>query len=156
MERGNTILTLMARAKLQYLLNLIKKQIEELERWVEETRAAAIEVGRGAHASPSMSGDREHSENQAIINRERLHRLYLLRDEISSALSLETPVSIQAPCFVNDKFYFVKNISHVKGVKIISENSHLGSAVLGKRVGETFSYELKDKTPVKGKIVKIE
>ena len=146
----------MARAKLQYLLDLIKKQIEELERWVEETRAAAIEVGRGAHASPSMSGDREHSENQAIINKERLHRLYLLRDEINSALTVPTPISIDTPCFVNDEFYFVKNISHVEGVKIISENSPLGAAILGKKVGETFSYELKDKTPVKGKIVKIE
>ncbi len=37
----------MARPKLKYLLVLIKKQIRELERWVEETRAAAIEVGRG-------------------------------------------------------------------------------------------------------------
>ena len=146
----------MIRPKLRYLLDLVNIQLKELERWVEETRVAAIEVGRGAHASPSMSGDREHSENQAIINKERLHRLYLLRDEISQGLSLKVPTAIEAPCFVNGEFYFVKNISHIKGVKIISENSPLGSAVLGKRVGETFSYELKGKTPVKGKIVKIE
>ena len=146
----------MARPKLKYLLVLIKKQIRELERGVEETRAAAIEVGRGAQASPSMSGDREHSENQAIINRERLHRLYLLRDEISSASTVPTPISIDTPCFVNDEFYFVKNISHVKGVKIISENSPLGAAILGKKTGGAFSYEKKDKTPVKGEIGKIE
>ena len=146
----------MIRPKLRYLLDLVNIQLKELERWVEETRVAAIEVGRGAHASPSMSGDREHSENQAIINKERLHRLYLLRDEISQALSLKTPTATQAPCFINDEFYLVKNISHVKGVKIISENSPLGSAVLGKRVGEIFSYEREDKTLVKGRVVKIE
>jgi transcription elongation GreA/GreB family factor len=153
----------MARNKLQNLIKVLGKEIEKAERIAELSKHSAIELAEMAHLSPSMSGDREHSENSAILNRERLYGLRLLKEELASSLNSKIPKSVEPPCFVEIEnvsgrkasFYVVNHPVNIPKVKFISLNSPLGRTLIHKKVEENLQLEVEDNQGVQGKILSL-
>lgn len=151
----------MARAKLAELLKILNLEIKRVGIYVEKTNQAANEIARASANSPSQSGDREHSRNQAIITKEKLEKLEKLKDEINEALSKEIPIKVVGPCFVEvkyssgvtDSFYLVKNPSFLTNVKVVSSESPLGKALIGKHANEAFVFKTNEKTQISGSVV---
>ena len=77
----------MVRNKLIELLKVLKQEIAKAEVNARKTKKSADEIARSAAASPSQSGDREHSQQQALINADRLARLVNLENGIKSELN---------------------------------------------------------------------
>ena len=155
--------SLMARNKLQNLIEVLEKEIEKAERIAELSKHSANELAEMAHLSPSMSGDREHSENSAMLNRERLQRLKLLKEELVSFLRLKIPERVEPPCFVEiednsgktTSFYVVKHPVNISGVKFISLKSPLGQILINKKVGESMQLETGGNLGIEGKILSL-
>lgn len=145
------------RQKLQLLLEAIDGEMAKAKHRAEQTRKAANEIARSAAASPSQSGDREHSAGQALITQNVLVGLQTTQEDIQKALMVDVSL-VQAPCFLELElggkrleFYFIDNPPHITGLSFISVKSALGKVILNKKIGETFEFDKK-----KGKIVTLD
>jgi hypothetical protein len=145
------------RKKLKTLLEVLVIEIQKAQKRADETKKAANEIARSAAASPSQSGDREHSAGQALITKEVLLRLQEAKDDIEKNINLPADTATP-PCFVKielqgveKEFYFVNHPLHVAGFSFVSKDSELGKTLSDKKEGETF--EVGD---IKGKVISIE
>ena len=143
------------------LLKILNLEIKRVGIYVEKTNQAANEIARASANSPSQSGDREHSRNQAIITKEKFEKLEKLKNEVKEALSKEVSTKVVIPCFVEvkyssgvtDSFYLVKNPTFLANAKIVSSESPLGKALLGKSANEPFAFKTNEKTQISGSVV---
>jgi len=142
----------MDRLRLKELAGRLDAEIEKAETAASASKKAANEASGGLIASYSVAGDVEHAKNSALLSLQKVNQLKKLKDEIDGALKLETPEAVSPVCFVSvlfdngkkSDFYFVKNPVYLSGVNLISSESLLGSAILGKKISEKFSYTAGD------------
>lgn len=120
----------------------LKKEIKKAGSFAEKAKESAMEIARAAALSPSQSGDRVHSENQAKITAEAFIKLKHLHDEIDKSLNKSVPEKIEPVCFVNGEFYFVTTPIYLPGIKLVSVESPLGRKLLGKKVGDKIKFQL--------------
>lgn len=136
----------MGRPKIQILIKSIETELLKARDFAHKTKRAAQEIAKSAAASPSQSGDREHSKNQAEIAEDYLKNLeaaYFLIKTIQANI----PQKVEGNVFIKLKFkdnrienyYLVENPVKVTGLKLISTASPLGSALIGLSVGDAFS-----------------
>lgn len=139
-----------------------------------ENAYKADEASKFIMTGPSQSGDKQslplrdkyHVEKAADLTHEYLQRLELLKKEIKAAD--ETPKDTVEPVSLveieyDDKsrlqFILVKNAVSLAKHLFISTDSPLGRAILSKKVGDEFSYTLKQNDSQKrysGRIVRVE
>lgn len=153
----------MKREKLMKLAQRLDREIKKAENFAKKTKEAAVEIAREAALSPSHSGDRTHSEGQAVITAESLEKLVNLKNEVETCLNSSISEIVEPNSFVSvqydggakDEFYLVNTPTLLIGFRLVSASSSLGQAISGKKVGDKFSYKSsgKDKT---GVIISIE
>ena len=143
-------------------LVFLELEIQRAKENAEKTDEASKFIMTG----PSQSGDKYHAQNAAALAKSYVKRLEKLKKEIQEAK--EEPETIVKPtCYIEVEyddgsklnFYLVENAVSLAGFLFISSLSPLGSSILEKKVGETFTYEFqKDgaKRKFSGKIVRIE
>ena len=133
----------------------LETEIKKAERILKETKDAANELSQAAPNSPSSSGDREHAVNAAYINQEKLIKLTKLKSEIDGALEKEVPEKVEPVCYFNS-YYLVSVPMYIEGISMISPDSKLGKAVLGKKTGENYEYENEQGDKITGRIENIQ
>ncbi len=138
------------RSKLLDLQNVLDEELKKAEKSAFETRRSANEVSGGMAASYSVAGDAEHANNSALLSQGKLTQLKKLQEEIENSLNKDISEEVESPCFISVKFqdgsqkdfYLVNNPVYLSGLNLISPDSPIGKAMLGKTKGLTFSYEL--------------
>lgn len=152
----------MTTEKKDLLLRYIESEIQK----AKENALKADEASKLIISRPSQSGDQYHAQKAADLAQLYVSNLERLKKEISDARN-ETVDVIKPVCYVeiryddgsNLDFYLVKNAVSLTKFLLISVNSPFGSVVLGKKSGESFSYELRGGEGTKvfsGKIIKVE
>jgi transcription elongation GreA/GreB family factor len=144
---------------------LLEKIEQELERFRGLAEKSAAAARRAKGFSRSMQGDRRYFEEADRITQESLANLVALKKEIE-AISSETAKTAQPISFITledengeDNFYLVNRPANFSGIQLLTPDSPLGKAILGKKEGEKFSYQLEREgqtTTFSGKIKKIE
>jgi len=142
----------MDRLKLKELAGRLDEEIEKAGSAASASKKAANEASSGLATSYSVAGDVEHAKNSALLSLQKVNQLKKLKDEIDEALKSGAPETVSPVCFVSvsfdngkrSDFYFVKNPVYLSGTNLISSESLLGSAILGKKIGEKFSYTAGD------------
>ncbi|MGA3292089.1 MAG: hypothetical protein ABSC49_03035 [Candidatus Microgenomates bacterium] len=143
----------MTRLKLKELSLRLKEEVERVGSAALKSKQSSNEASRGLGASYSAAGDAEHSHNTALLSQQKFEQLKKLKDEIEKALDNETPTNIETVCFVSvefsdgrkSEFYFVKNSIYLSRLNLISPDSLIGKAIMGKSVGESFFYTAGDR-----------
>ena len=156
----------MNRQKVASLLKKVKIEIKHAGRIAHISRLDGLEAGKTAAFSPSSSGDREHAQNQAILNENKVAIFKTLERDLEGELKKELPFVIRPVCYFEVRYldmgkerrenYYVVN-THVnigRELRLITPESPLGMEVVGKKVGEKFQYETDRK--ISGEIVFIE
>ena len=135
----------MNRLRKDKLLGLINLEIGKVSLSVTKTSE-----DKKIRRSRSQAGDRYHAESAALITQKYLSALKSLRKEIISCSdgpsSSAKPVSYVVLEYDNGErveFYFVKNRALVTGVLLITQDSPIGKAILNKKEGGAFSYNIK-------------
>jgi len=138
----------MERFKLKELAARLEEEVERAGSAALKSKQSSNEASGGLATSYSAAGDAEHSKNSALLILQKFEQLKRLKEEIDIALNSEIPAEVEPVSFViltfNDgrksAFYFVKNPVYLSGLNLISPDSLIGKAILGKSVGESFSY----------------
>lgn len=135
----------------QKLLDLLEK-VRKIEKTSREAAVkshhAANEASGGLVASYSLAGDVEHARNSANLSIGKAEKIKNLMEEIESSIRNGVPETTKPVCFLSIKYeggdkkdlYLVENPVLVAGFNLISSNSPLGKSLLGKAVGDSFSY----------------
>lgn len=145
------------------LLKLLSKEIKKAEKLAEERRETAKNF---RSASRSQQGDRRLFETAADLAESKLEELVLFKKELEAA-SEKTEEKIVPFSFVSlryedgreNNFYFVSRRIQIPDVLLVTNQSPLGRAIEGKKIKESFNYQLiKDEKPcsVNGEILQIE
>ena len=137
------------RPKLTKLSLILAEEIKRVRKYSEETKKSADELARAAAVSWSMAGDRSIAEGQAIITQESLAELQKLSEELKASLDKPTPDVAKPVCCIKasytdgrvEELYLVNTPVFLKNVKLVSLNSLLGQAVLGKKVGAKVKFQ---------------
>ncbi len=128
------------------------ERVKEIENAASEaaknSNLAANDASGGLVASYSVAGDVEHARNSANLSMQKAEAIKRLSEEIQS--DLETPIkeTVEPACFISLVFedgsskeiYLVKNPVFIPGVNLISPESLMGQALVGKKKGDEFSY----------------
>ncbi len=136
------------RQKISGLFDEVKKIEEKSSRAAKESHRSANEASRELTASYSAAGDAEHARNSANLSMQKYSAIKKLSEELQKSLDREVPGEVAAVCYVLVKFadgnkkelYFVENPVFIGGYNLISRDSPLGKSLVGKRMGESFSY----------------
>lgn len=151
----------MDRKKISQLIIDVKKNLKVAEIAAQNTKTAADMVAGMATSSHSAAGDIEHAKNAANLNHEKVTKMKLFLKELEEALTVSIPEKIQPVCTFSAiidgetrEYVIVNNPIYMEGTKIISPVSPIGSAVSGKKVGESFSYDI-DGSKTSGQISEI-
>lgn len=141
----------MARIKLELLSNVLQKELGKAEKRMIDNKQVANEIARSAAASPSQSGDREHSQNQAMLSQEVYIKTKEMAEKVNIALSQAVPDRVSGIVHVEIKYensdfsqelYLVDYPLNIPGVNLISRHSPLGNSLLDKKTGDVFEYEI--------------
>ncbi|OGM37924.1 hypothetical protein A3F01_02875 [Candidatus Woesebacteria bacterium RIFCSPHIGHO2_12_FULL_38_11] len=132
----------------------------------KENAKKTDEASKFIVTGPSQSGDKYHAQNAASLAQSYVNRLEELKLEISSAkdgvsqvAEPESFIEIEYEDKSTLEFYLVDNAVSLTRFLFISKDSPLGLALIGKKVGDSFSYELEEnssKRKFSGKILLIE
>lgn len=146
---------------LQELEDRVIRELEKAERQANLTKQSADEISRVSANSPSQSGDREHSRNQAYVTADRLKILQNILAELQNAERDNQPTQAIPPVYITaeigdaeQKFYILSNPLNLSGFRLVSANSPLGQAVLERSVGEDFEYEIAGNI-IEGRVIKL-
>lgn len=154
----------MERTAIKDLLERLQQAIEKARRAAEQAKESENEMSKTARASSSAAGEREYTRQQAEITQESLKKLEALEKEVAEAAEKPVPAVVGPVCWVaveyedggrTETFYFVSKSLYLAGTKLISPGSPIGAAVLGRRTGEGFEFEVGAER-VRGKITGIE
>ena len=153
----------MSRKKIIKLHKDLLKIINKKKKLVAQTTESANAISRAAAESPSMSGDREHASNSALLNLQSLKQFEKLVSEIIEEKKDGLPEKVKPPCFANLSFidggtkeFVVVNEANilVPDYNIISIKSPIGNTILGKKLNSSFEFKISENV-FKGKIVDI-
>jgi transcription elongation GreA/GreB family factor len=153
----------MEKTKKKELLDKLDQEIKKAKGLAQKRETAAK---RAKSFSRSQQGDRRYFEDADRLAQESLINLLALKNEIEAA-SNEPAKEAQPVAFITlehedneiDSFYFVNRAAGLSGVQLLTPDSPLGKAILGKRAGEKFSYQIEKEgqtTTYSGQIQKIE
>lgn len=133
----------MQRKKLTELLNELDKKVKISEKRLKENKLSADLTSKTAGTSWSAAGEREYTAGQLTINKKAFEQISILQKEISEAVDLSVPEVVMVPCFATIKtggtvneIYIVKNVANMDKFNLVSSESIIGKALLGKKVGE--------------------
>ncbi len=150
----------MNRPKLHIFSKLLEKEIKKAKNYTKKTKVAAQEIAKAAANSPSQSGDREHSKNQAHIAQSYLEKLLAIKDKLESTINNDPPNVIVDFSFIklefddgrSEEFYFLQEPLKLDEIKIITRNSPLGNTLAGKSTNESFELS---SPPLRGRVLEI-
>lgn len=153
----------MEREKLKVLLTVLESELAKAKRRMEETVSAANEIARSAAHSPSQSGDREHSRNQAYLAQDSYSNLAVFKQKLLDSLKSGVPGKVSPICWTEvglegagkRELILVHDVVKLPGVSIVSASSPLGRVLLGKKKGDGFEFE-SERGKVRGVITEIE
>lgn len=136
------------RQKISSLLEKVKEIEKTSSQAASESYRAANEVSGGLISSYSAAGDAEHSRNSANLSIQKATTIKKLLEELNRSLESNAPKNVQPVCFVSVKYedgnqkdlYLVENPVFITGFNLISAGSPLGESLLGKEMGDHFSY----------------
>jgi hypothetical protein len=151
------------RKKILDLFEEVKKVEKSSSVAANKSYRAANEVSGGLISSYSAAGDAEHSRNSANLSIQKAETIKKLKEELERSLNSESPENVKPVCFISLKFeggnqkdlYLVENPVFITGFNLISASSPLGESLLGKRMGEQFSYTSGEQK-YKGNVLEIE
>jgi transcription elongation GreA/GreB family factor len=134
----------------QALLKAIESQMESMRKAVQDARKLAASF---SDATWSQSGERENYEIAAQLAEESLVKLQALRDEVKSTPNKKAMIA-KPICFVeldygdgeNEEFYFVHSTVTLPTVSLITPDSPVGRAIIGKKVGDTVVYKVQQRS----------
>ena len=137
------------RKRLKSLLSVVTKEEKVAKKRREEARYAANQTAKTAINSWSAAGERVISEGQAMVLEEYYFKLLDFKKKLEEAAKESIPESIEEYCYIKilldgkeDEFYLVDNPLNISHVKLVSKGSALGKSLLGKRMGDEFSFSL--------------
>ena len=161
-----------SRSILHTLFEKVSNKLPEAENNAKSVSAIAVEMGKAAGPSPSMSGDRNQAEVQAEHTIKAHKRLVSLKYELRDELEKPIPLEVRPACVVvlkyddestSETFILVNNPTDVGRnvlTALISPESPLGGSLMSKGEGDGFQYEVrrngKPGVYFSGTIVKIE
>lgn len=145
------------------ILAALEAEIEKAKVLAEQRRETAKHF-RGA--SRSQQGDRRYFENAADLAESALSELLTLKEEIRLAPEA-TCLTAQPVAFISLKyqdgqtqnFYFVSRSVRLPNLPILTPQSPLGQAILGKKTGDSFFYQIERDGQIinySGQIIKVE
>lgn len=134
----------------EQLLELLSKAILQKQSSLKEKVAASQEIAQAGMGSHSINSERHVAETVAETAKKFADELIDLRAEIeNSPNGLVTKIA--PPCWLEIEydhalgtrtaFYFLSVPILLPGTKIVSPNSPLGKALLGKGIGNRIEYE---------------
>lgn len=146
----------------EHLLSLLEAEVESAKEYVSKTDEALKFTVTGW----SQSGDKYHAQVAAQMTRDYLGRIEKLKSEVENA-KIRSLDKVEPVSFVEIKyddgsslsFTFVTNGVSLTRTLFISKDSALGKAIFGRKVGESFYYELvggENTRKFSGKIVRID
>lgn len=146
-----------------YLLNAIDAQLQSSQSSAKTRRNIAVQY---SDASPSQSGERVLYELSAELASSMLLKLQDLRKEVLSCPD-EPATTVNPVCFLSlnydedDTFecFLVNHSTSLGDITLISPNSPLGQAIVGKQLGDRFMYKITrndDTVPITGTIIDLE
>ncbi len=148
----------MKRVKLAKLLKEVEKKVDIAETNLKENKVSADLTSKTARASWSAAGEREYTAGQLTINQKAFDQITRLQKEIVKSVGSQVPEKVVVPCFATIKtdgtvneIYIVKNVVNIDEFKLVSSESVIGKALLGKKVGEI----VKTTSGVEVEIVKV-
>jgi len=152
----------MTKEEKDILLVYIKEEIRK----AKENADKADEASKFIISGPSQSGDRYHAQNAADLAGAYVQELEKLNKEISNT-SETVNESVKPVSHVEIRyddgnsldFYLVENAASLTRFLFISKTSPIGVSIIGKKVGESFSYKLGEAENIRtfsGKILKVE
>jgi transcription elongation GreA/GreB family factor len=152
----------MERKKLKELIVVLDSELEKSRRRMEETVGAANEIARASANSPSQSGDRDHSRNQAYLTEDSYNNLVTFKQKLLDSLKADVPETIKPICRTmvelegagEKELVVVDDVVKLPGVSIVTTNSPLGRVLVGKKRGESFEFE-SERGMVKGVITDV-
>ena len=151
------------RQKILDLFKEVKKIEKTSSEAAEKSRYAANLVSGALAASYSAAGDVEHARNSANLSIQKTSMIKKLAEELEKSVDSEVPTTVRPVCFVSIKFeggnqkdlYLVENPIFINGFNLISVISPLGESLVGKGMGDKFSYTSGEQK-FKGSILQIE
>jgi len=154
----------MIRNKLQELLEIVGTEEKKAEKRMVETKNAANEIARTSANSPSQSGDREHSRNQAYLVEESYNNIKIFKEKLSKELLLEVPKKSRPICLIGIEYetgesmelVLANQTAFVEGFVVVTTASPLGRELVGKKVGDSFEFESGGGVRAKGVIKELE
>lgn len=151
------------RQKILSLFEKVKKIEKSSSVAASESNRSANEASGGLISSYSAAGDAEHSRNSANLSIQKAETIKKLKDELERSLNSGSPEEIKPVCFISVKYedgnqkdlYLVGNPVFITGFNLISASSPLGESLLGKEIGDHFSYTSGEQE-FKGNVLEIE
>lgn len=152
----------MKRQKITQLKEIVAEALNVAKDSAEKTKKDSDIVEKETASSWSSGGDRFHARAQAEITAKNVSNFKYLLEELEKEEEKEIPSVVKPVCIVTIKssstsgeFVLVKNPVFIRSaLRLISPGSSLGKALLGKKKGQTFSYNT-DLGEVKGEVVDI-
>lgn len=150
------------RQKISELLDVVKKVEKDSREAAGKSSEAANEASGGLTASYSAAGDAEHARNTANLSIQKHQSIKKLKEELEKFININSPNKVTPACYVEmelgqngvKEIFLVENLVFISGFNLISPESELGKVILGKNLGDTFSYETNEQV-VNGKILDI-
>jgi transcription elongation GreA/GreB family factor len=153
----------MDRIKKKLFLEKLGQEIKKAKVLTEKTAMAAK---RAKSFSRSQQGDRRYFEEADRIGQESLANLLALQEEVLACP--DQPAKEASPvAFVTlededgetSSFYFLNRSAGLSNLQLLTPASPLGKAILGKKEGDKFSYQIEKEgltTTYSGKVKKVE
>ena len=152
----------MKRKKLNSLLSSLEKEMVLAKKRAKEARLAANETSKTSRTSWSAAGERDYSQGQADVLSDYYEKVKSVREKVEVAVDMSVPKSIDAPSFIKlylngeeKEFYLLTEPINLEKFNLITSNSPLGEAILGKEAGEKFEFATGN-TFVKGVVLSVE
>ena len=145
------------------LIRALEAEIKKARKTAEKSRATAKEFRR---ASRSQQGDRRLYETAADLAESKLEELIVFKKTLEN-IPIKKNQRVEPFSFVKveydngtvSPFHFVPQRIHLQDKLLVTPESPLGQAVIGKKEGEKFTFKIKrdGRTATNsGKIVKVE
>jgi transcription elongation GreA/GreB family factor len=153
----------MTSPKKSEILKILDEEIAARKAQLTKAESSRKERVEETIASWSAAGDRAHAENALDLARSALAQVEALREEVfnSNDLAPEKTAPVSFVTLQDDStgttknFYLASESIKLPEVTVLGTKSPLGQAILGKSVGDKYSYKI-DGTEYSGKIVSIE
>lgn len=149
----------MNKVRKEKILKLLDAEINKIQESAKKTDEASKQRLTGW----SAAGDKYHAIGAADLAKSYLNSLELLKNELKK--SPEKVINVaNPPCYMRTAYdsgdvadlILVENAVSLPSVSFISTGSPLGKAIIGKKKGDHFQYELESGKKYSGSILLLE